>query len=143
MPHSDLRLELRSGSRQSLPGTVDLAALLLSLSHDPVARASLEAATGVSLAPLLPAEHVAEPEPDWLRAEEMLDDAAACPGERLLASSLAMTAAWWRPALLQEAARRLAALLAARGEAHLATQCQDLARVVAQVPGTAHVRLVV
>jgi hypothetical protein len=143
MHDPDLRLELRSGSIQLLPGTAGLAAMLASLARDPAARAALETASGISLAPLLPAKQEDEPEPDWLRAEEMLDAAAACPSERLLASSLATVTAWWQPAQLQAAAQQLAAVLSARADGHLATQCRAVARVVGVVPPTERVRLTV
>jgi hypothetical protein len=143
MGDPDLRLELRSGSTQLLPGTAGLARLLAHLERDPAARASWEASAGVSLAPLLPVQQAHEPEPDWLRAEEMLDEAAACPSERLLASSLTTVAAWWQPVQLQAAAQQLAAVLAARADVHLATRCNDVARVVGLVPPAERVRLTV
>jgi hypothetical protein len=111
--------------------------------RDPADLAALETATGVSLAPLMPVAHPAEPEPAWLRAEEMLAEAAACPSERLLASTLSTVTAWWRPAQLQATAQQLAAVLAARADAHLAAQCHDVARAVAQVPSIERVRLTV
>jgi hypothetical protein len=143
MHDPDLLLELRSGSTRLLPGTAGLAALLASLARDPADRAALEAATGVSLAPLMPVAYPAAPEPDWLRAEEMLAEAAACPGERLLASTLSTVTAWWRPAQVQATAQQLAAALATRADAHLATQCHDVARTVAQLPSIERVRLTV
>jgi hypothetical protein len=139
----DLRLELRSGGGQSLPGTADLAALLVSASHDPAARTALETAAGGSLAALLPTDAAATTEPDWLRADEMLGESAVCPGERLLASSLATVATWSRPGDLRDAALQLALVLAARAEKHLAAQCQDLARMAALVPPAERVRLAV
>jgi hypothetical protein len=58
------------------------------------------------LAPLLPVAPTPD-EPEWLRAEEMLEEAAACPGERLFAGTLAAGAQWWRAAEMREALRLL------------------------------------
>lgn len=90
-----LELAVRGGDAIALKETGALWRLLRAAATESPTGASVPADLPTRVAPLLPV--VAPPaEPVWLRAEEMLDEAAACPGERLLASTLNMGAHWWR-----------------------------------------------
>jgi hypothetical protein len=70
---------------------------------------------GVAMQVLLPLEREAVPVPDWVRAEEMLEETAACPGERLFARTLSSAVEWRSVADIASAAVALGHLVLAGG----------------------------
>jgi hypothetical protein len=99
-----LWLEVRGDARIPLEGTGDLARLLIA-ARDGTAAPPLPRTAGFEA--LLPVPAATAEEPDWLRAAAMLEEEAACPGERLLAGTLAAGASWWRPERMRDAATAL------------------------------------
>jgi hypothetical protein len=135
-----LYLEVRGGATIPLEGTDDLARLLIAV-RDGTAACPTPASAGVEA--LLPIPPPAAEEPDWLRAAAMLEEDEACPGERLLARTLAIEATWWRPESIRDAAL---VLLDARGStAGQDTTVQGCLRLLAaleRLPAGVWVRLV-
>lgn len=105
MHGSGIYLERRGEAAVPVGGAEALAALLVSLRDDPTAAG---VTPGPELQPLLPRPPL---EPEWLRATTLLEEEAACPGERLFARSIADEAGWWRPAQVAAAAAALRTLL--------------------------------
>lgn len=133
-----LLLQLRRGVSTPVSGTSALRALLAE--GDPPAH--LAAALAV-LSPPLAGSH---DEPDWLRSAEMLQEAAACPGERLFAHTLHSAAEWRRADELAAAARALAialkaAPIPARGSGDPLQGCAALTARLDSLPPSQQVRL--
>jgi hypothetical protein len=101
-----LGLEARGEEPIAIDGSAELGRLLDLLRANPGERACLTAAC-VAANALLPVDPTSG-EPDWMRAEQMLEEAAACPGERLFAQSLATAAEWHSAGKIAEASRSLA-----------------------------------
>ena len=126
-----------AGLRLAVPDSEALGVLLRALSHDRVLRQTLSA-SGARPEALLPAGGSAD-EPEWLRAEEMLEEAAACPGERLFAKTLISAVNRSSAAEIVLAARALAAAVrqgtipASNAEAVLAG-CMAMASAASQLP---------
>lgn len=142
-----LQLEARGEPPIALDESAELARLLDLVRLDPEAHACLTA-QGVAVGVLLPAPATPD-EPQWLRAEELLDEAAACPGERLLAQSLAMAGNWHRACEIIDAARMLAAAIrteAALPEAFtraaLLRGCAAIETATSRLQPARHARLV-
>lgn len=144
-----LQLEVRGGETSTLAGTAALAALLCELREDHSRFARL-AANSPGLRILLPATPAAPEEPDWLRAAEMIDEDAACPGERLFASSLATAAHWCHVDEMASAARSLSGalpaedILAAKSLTREAILhgCTVVATAAERLPASRQVRLI-
>jgi hypothetical protein len=101
-----LLLEARGEEPIAIDGSAELGQLLHLLRAEPGERARL-AAVGVVTNALLPVDPTPV-EPDWMRAEQMLEEAAACPGERLFAQSLATAAQWHSAGKIAKASHSLA-----------------------------------
>ena len=141
-----LALQVRGAAPLPIRQTAALASLLASFATDPAQRQLMEERVGASLDALLPV--ASEPDegddPDWLRAAEMLDDAPACPGERLLGQTLLDVVRWWRPSQLRMAAQALATGSIGVDQADqgaVVAGCAALAAALGDLPDTARARL--
>lgn len=106
-----LRLDVRGEAPIVLADGAELGRFLDLLRADPGEPSRL-AGTGAAMHALLPVDPVPD-EPDWMRAEELLEGAPACPGERLFAQSLASAAQWRSAGEIAAAAHALAAAIEA------------------------------
>jgi hypothetical protein len=139
---SDLTLELRVGDLLPLPGTAALAGVLQRLTDDLASLTKIEAEAHVSLDAVVPVLYAAPDEPEWLQAAELLEEAAACPGERLLGKSLTIAAGWWRPNDLEAAVTALAGILARDAANPQALQgCAVVLAAIRSLPADRRVRL--
>ena len=142
-----LSIELRSGQQISILGSADFAEALAVLTRDPLERERLTAA-GVPISAMFPPLDEQPDDPEWLRAEEMLAENAMCPGERLLAQTLASATSWWSATQLAAAIHSLAEALRTSGTVTVALElatilraCEVIESAVAPLADTGPLRL--
>jgi hypothetical protein len=145
-PTAPLLLEPREDIPSVVPGTEVLAHVLRLLSTD-AALQTRAVEAGIALEALSPTAF-ADPDPTWLRAEELLEEPAACPGERLFVQTLATAAEWHSAATITAAVQALALSvrrqqldLPAVGQQTLLRACEALVTATQALPRERRARL--
>lgn len=145
----NLYLIVRGGAHTSIAESAGLARLLAGLPHDAALQSDLSA-SGVNPAVLEPAREDPPGVPEWLRAEELLEEVAVCPGERLFAQTLASASAWRAAGEIAIAAGVLETIVRSRKhlgadvhEGSLLRACASLAGAASALPAARQVRLAI